>query len=66
MSTEKQIAANRANGARSRGPKTPEGKARAARNSTRHGLLARSILREGESRDRFDHLLHLLNSSAPA
>jgi hypothetical protein len=63
MPTNKQIAASRANGARSRGPKTPEGKARASRNSTRHGLLARAILLADESRDRFDDLVRLLNAS---
>ena len=63
MPTDKQITASRANGARARGPKTPEGKARSARNSTRHGLLARVLLLEGESRDRCDELVRTLNAS---
>lgn len=63
MATDKQKAASRANGARSRGPKTPEGKARSARNSTSHGLLARAILLEGESRERFDDVVNSLKNT---
>jgi hypothetical protein len=38
MATDKQIAANRRNGALSRGPKTAGGKARSRRNALKHGL----------------------------
>jgi hypothetical protein len=38
MSSPKQIAANRENGRKSRGPRTPAGKARSNGNARRHGL----------------------------
>jgi hypothetical protein len=58
--TEKQSAASRANGKKSRGPLTAEGKINSALNSTVHGLLARTIVLEGESHDRFKRLLDCL------
>ena len=40
MASPAQIAANRTNAQRSTGPTSPEGKARAASNSFKHGLYA--------------------------
>ena len=47
--SELQSAASRANGARSRGPVTPQGKRNSSRNGIRHGLLSKTITLQGES-----------------
>jgi hypothetical protein len=60
MSTPKQIAASRANGAKSKGPATPEGKLVSSRNSTRHGLFAENIVLEAEDTGRFIELVESL------
>jgi hypothetical protein len=57
MATERQLAAARANGAKSRGPKTPEGKRISARNSRKHGLYAQSASPEPESAAHFERLV---------
>jgi hypothetical protein len=60
MSTERQIQASRANGAKSRGPVSAEGKRHSSRNATTHGLLAGTIVIKGESVDRFLNLVATL------
>jgi hypothetical protein len=56
MRTEKQIEASRLNGAKSRGPVTPEGKAASSQNAVKHGLLAENILTKGEDESEFLNL----------
>src|SRR6185369_3227854 len=58
--SEKRIQAARANGAKSRGPVTKQGKANSSRNSIRHGLLAQSLLVGTECRHNFKALFDML------
>ena len=51
--SERKKSASRANGALSRGPVTPEGKARSSRNNFRHGLLSRGMLLPSENPEKF-------------
>ena len=59
----------RANGAKSRGPITPEGKEKSSRNSLKHGLTAssRNILLDSEDPDEFEEIFNkLLGIHEPA
>jgi len=67
MSSLRQTLASRANGARSLGPATPQGKRRSSQNATTHGLLARCIVMENESTAAFEALVaHLCDRLQPA
>lgn len=57
MASEAQIAANRANAKRSTGPRTEEGKARAALNGLKHGMCAKVALLPGEEPEGYEALL---------
>jgi hypothetical protein len=57
MATPAQITANQQNATHSTGPKTPEGKAAAARNATKHGLSGAFTVLPHEDQDEFDILL---------
>ena len=63
MSSESQIRANRLNGAKSRGPRTPEGKRRSSRNSRRHGMLSRTILLADEDSRAFFKVISQLEDT---
>jgi len=58
--SEKRLAANRANAQKSRGPVTPTGKRNSSRNSTRHGILAKTVVLGGECPKEFARLLNSL------
>jgi hypothetical protein len=60
MSTEKQIAANRANAQKSTGPRTPEGRAKVRANAIRHGLTGQILTLSESERPLFDELLNSL------
>ncbi len=56
MSSAKQVAANRRNGARSTGPRSKSGKARSRRNALKHGLSAEQVVMLGEDPAAFEAL----------
>ena len=65
MNTEKRILASRANGAKSRGPITPAGKARSRSAIRSHRLAAANVLTNESSNAFFTLLGHHYNCLAP-
>ncbi len=63
MSSPRKTAANRRNALASTGPKTPEGKTAAARNSLRHGLRAATVVLAGERAEDFETLHEALRGN---
>ena len=53
--SRRKLRANRRNAEKSTGPRTPEGKARASRNATTHGVFCRDVVVPGEDRAGFVH-----------
>src|SRR5919107_5572086 len=62
MTSKKQNQANRQNALKSTGPRTPEGKATARLNATKHGLLSQEVLIPGEDEDALKELAERLRA----
>jgi len=66
MSTLNQIRASKINGAKSKGPVTPEGKARVAQNGTTHGIYSHAVVLHNEDAAAYQSLREdLLNDWGP-
>jgi len=62
MTTERQLAANRANAKKSTGPQSADGKRRSRRNALRHGLTAETVIDVLESAADYEALAAAINA----
>src|SRR5689334_15307241 len=58
MSKLTKSESSRLNGSKSRGPITPEGRARSCLNATSHGITAKTLILQNESQDQFVQILN--------
>lgn len=54
MTKQKQIESNRINAQKSTGPKSKEGKELSSQNAIKHGLLAKTLIVQGETADAYE------------
>ena len=60
--SEARLAANRANGNRSKGPSSPEGREISKRNSLKHGLTGKGIVTSEADREEIDRRIEALTA----
>src|SRR5262245_25349602 len=60
MSSQRKIDSARANGAKSRGPKTPQGRAKSSMNALKHGLTAETHAVDGENPDELPRFIAMV------
>ena len=60
MPSQRKLEANRANAAKSTGPKTQDGKAKSRNNAYKHGMRSRTVVIPGEDQDAYERLRNTL------
>ncbi len=66
MPSKRKIDYARANGAKSHGPVTPEGRKKSSMNALKHGLNAQTVILSIENEDEYNFLARILCPAIPA